>query len=255
LKRALHLYRVHLILTFSAVALFAVVYVLTDVADLLEYDGRSSVFNDTARGITGVLLLGHQLGYFNILPLYVVLLLWTPAVFALVRIHPGLAVATSVALYAAARLWGVNLPSWPEPGTWYFNPFAWQLLYTLGILLGIAFAGGRVPYSPTALRVSLATLVVSLLAVTEVFGQVPGFWDWLRHTVDVDKSNLGLVRLIHFLALAYLVSQLPLGACPNLGRAGGAAPRPPGTAGFRRGFLPERAGAGHHDAVGGKVLC
>jgi hypothetical protein len=41
----------------------------------------------------------------------------------------------------------------------------------------------------------------------------------------VDKSNLGLVRLIHFLALAYLLSQLPLGAALARTRAGGELQR------------------------------
>jgi hypothetical protein len=41
----------------------------------------------------------------------------------------------------------------------------------------------------------------------------------------VDKSNLGLVRLVHFLALAYLLSQLPLGAALAQTRAGGELQR------------------------------
>ncbi len=225
LKRALHLYRVHLILTFGAVAVFAIATVLSGITDLTEHGGRGSVFHDTARGVTGILLLGHQLGYFDILPLYVMLLLWAPVVFALVRLHPLLAVAASLSLYVAARLAGLNMPSWPEPGSWYFNPFAWQLLFTVGILTGIAWGHGTAPHSRPLFIGSALIVGLSAVIATDAFWLWPGLWESIRHSLDVDKSNLGLVRLIHFLALAYLLSQLPLGAALARTRAGGELQR------------------------------
>ena len=42
----------------------------------------------------------------------------------------------SVLLYLAARQSGWNLPSYPS-GVWYFNPFAWQLLFVLGAWLAL----------------------------------------------------------------------------------------------------------------------
>lgn len=211
LKRAATLYRVHILLTFSAIAVFAVGNVISELADLIEADGRNSVFNDTARGITGVFLLGHQLGYFNILPLYVVLLLWAPVALLLVSFNAGLALAVSVAIYVASR-YGLAFPSWPEPGTWFFNPFSWQLIFTLGILSGVACRGRSVPFSPLAMAASIGILAFGLIAVTNGFGLRPGLWDSARGVLDVDKSNLGLVRMLHFLALAYVLSQIPLGS-------------------------------------------
>jgi hypothetical protein len=211
LKRAAMLYRVHILLTFSAMAVFATANVIFELADLIEADGRGSVFNDTSRGITGVFLLGHQLGYFNILPLYVVLLLWAPVALLLVRVHAGLALVVAVAIYVASRN-GLALPSWPEPGTWYFNPFSWQLLFTLGILSGVLWREREVPFSPVAMAASGSVMVFAAVSVTDAFGLSPGLWDAVRAALDVDKSNLGLLRLFHFLAMAYVLSQLPLGA-------------------------------------------
>ncbi len=45
--------------------------------------------------------------------------------------RPDRALAVSLVLYFASRHFGWNLPSFPS-GVWYFNPFAWQLLFTLG---------------------------------------------------------------------------------------------------------------------------
>jgi hypothetical protein len=211
-KRAFYLYRIHLILTFSAIALFAIVNVLTDFGDILEIQGRGPVFHDTARGITGILVLGHQLGYFNILPLYVVLMLWAPMQMLLVRVNVAAALLASAGLYALTRLTGWALPSWPEPGTWFFNPFAWQFLFMLGLVAGVWWREARVPYHPLVFAASLCILFVSAVVVTDGFMLVPGLFDASRNVLDADKSNLGLVRLVHFLALGYLLSQVPIGA-------------------------------------------
>jgi hypothetical protein len=212
IKRAFHLYRVHVVLTLGAMGVFAVVAALTGIHDLTEQAGRGSIIHDTARGLTGVLLLTHQLGYFDILPLYVVLMLWAPVAFALIRRHPAWALAASVGIYVVARVFELNLPSWPEPGAWYFNPFAWQLLFTLGMLAGSVGQQGGVRYSRPLIVASVAVVGVSLVVSTDAALLWPGLWESVRHGLDVDKSNLGLVRLAHFLALAYLLSQIRLGA-------------------------------------------
>ena len=44
---------------------------------------------------------------------------------------PTLALALSVLLYALTWEFGWNLPAYPS-GHWFFNPFAWQLLFVFG---------------------------------------------------------------------------------------------------------------------------
>ncbi|WP_262299983.1 OpgC family protein [Microvirga sesbaniae] len=210
-RRSFELYRTHLVMTGIAIALFSVGYVLSDDVGLLEAHGRGAVFDDTARGVTGVLLLGHQLGYFNILPLYIALMLWAPVAMVLMRIHVVLAAVVSLSLYALARADVLALPSWPEPGRWFFNPFAWQLLFTLGIFTGALLSEKRVPYWRPAFLASIAILVASLVTMTNAFGLAPNLlWSAIVN-IDIIKSDLGLGRLIHFLALAYVVTQLRLG--------------------------------------------
>ncbi len=210
-RRSFELYRMHLIMTGAAVALFSVGYVISNDVGMLEAHGRGAVFDDTARGITGVLLLGHQLGYFNILPLYIALMLWAPVAMILMRIHVALAAIVSIGIYALARADVLAFPSWPEPGRWFFNPFAWQLLFTIGIFTGAFLSQKSVPYWRSMFLAAVAFLIASLVTMTDGFGLAPNLLWGAFVNLDIIKSDLGLGRLLHFLALAYVVTQLRLG--------------------------------------------
>ena len=99
LQRALKLYGVHIALTAAALAIFACAFWVSGVEDLIEAHGRSFVFDSPLTGVMGLAVLTHQLGYFNILPLYVVLMLWAPLALALAMRSCLFALASSVAIY------------------------------------------------------------------------------------------------------------------------------------------------------------
>jgi hypothetical protein len=208
LGRALRIYEVHIALTLAALAVFAGAYVVSAAPALIEADGRAFVFHSPLQGGLGVALLTQQLGYFNILPMYVMLMLWSPAVLAMTRINPLLALGAAVAIYAAARF-GLALPNWPEPGTWFFNPFAWQLIFTLGVIACVFWREAPPRFSPALYAVSLAGLIASAIIVTDGAGLASGLRDWSFAHLDVPKQNLGLGRLAHFLMLAYVISETP----------------------------------------------
>ena len=206
LKRALKLYGVHISLTLAALAVFGAGYWLSGVSDLIQAHGRSFVFGSPADGLLGLALLSHQLGYFNILPLYIVLMLWAPVVLALALRGPLLALVVSVGLYAAARAFDLNLPNWPEPGGWFFNPIAWQLIFTLGLVSAILWRDGLPRPTPWLVALSAVTVAGAALVVTDEGGLAPGLRDTATAHLDVAKQDLGLARLIHFAALAYLIA-------------------------------------------------
>jgi hypothetical protein len=146
------------------------------------------------------------LGYFNILPLYVVLMLWAPVALALALRGPLLALIVSVGLYGAARTFGLNLPNWPEPGGWFFNPIAWQLVFTLGLVSAVLWRDGFPRPAPWLLTLSAVTVAGAALIVTNEGGLAPGLRETATAHLDVAKQDLGLARLIHFVALAYLIA-------------------------------------------------
>lgn len=209
LGRALRIYGVHIALTLSAIVVFAAAYAICAAPSLIEADGRAFVFHSPLQGGLGVALLTQQLGYFNILPLYVVLMLWSPVVLAMARVSAPLTLAVSIAIYLAARFYGLALPNWPEPGTWFFNPFAWQLIFTIGVLSGVFWRRGPPPHSPALLVLSIAGLVFAAVVVTDAGGLASGLRDAVFARLDVPKQNLGLGRLAHFLMLAYLLAETP----------------------------------------------
>jgi len=205
--RAYHIYGVHVGLTCTAVAIAAIGYYFSGAPGLLETDGRSFIFHQPLQAALGVLLLTQQLGYFNILPLYVVLLLWAPVALAMARVSPWLALGVSLAVYGTARMVGLALPSWPEPGSWFLNPFAWQLIFTLGIVGRVLWRDRPILKSPILYWAAAAALIVAAFGVTDGFWGLPGIRDGLFAHLDLFKPDLGLVRLAHFVVLAYFVSQ------------------------------------------------
>ena len=209
LQRALKLYGVHIALTAAALAIFACAFWVSGVEDLIEAHGRSFVFDSPLTGVTGLAVLTHQLGYFNILPLYVVLMLWAPLALALAMRSCLFALASSVAIYAASRGFGLHLPNWPEPGGWFFNPFAWQLAFTIGLVSAVVWRDGPPRATTGLVALSVAMLVTAAMAATSGAGLAPGLRDAASAHLDVVKQDLGLARLAHFVALAYLIAITP----------------------------------------------
>ena len=209
LQRALKLYGLHIGLTLAAVVIFACAFWLSGVDTLIEAHGRSYLFDTPVAGFAGLVVLTHQLGYFNILPLYIVLMLWAPIALAVAMRDTRLALAVSVAIYMASRAFGMNFPNWPEPGAWFFNPMAWQLVFTIGLISAMVWRKGPPSAEPGLIAASLVVLAVTALVATNAGGAAPGLRDAAFTRLDLAKQDLGLARLTHFAALAYLVAVAP----------------------------------------------
>ncbi len=162
--------------------------------------------------ILRVLTLQFQPTFLDILPLYIVLLLVFPLILLALRRGLLVALIPSLALYAAARIWGLSPPGYPDDRAWTFNPLAWQLLFTIGAAFGHANACGTNLLPPRRWLLWLA-VAASLIGLTirgtwvlhELNNHIPGllyrtFW-------PVNKSSLPLLRLVNTLSLAYLVAR------------------------------------------------
>jgi hypothetical protein len=114
--------------------------------------------------------------------------------------------AASATLYAVARMLELNVPSWPLDGGWYFNPLAWQFIFAIGLFVGRRVKSGGIAYDRRLFALCLVAVAASGFVVTDGFGFVPGAWDDLREVLDHAKTDLGLVRLAHFLALSYVIA-------------------------------------------------
>jgi hypothetical protein len=139
--RALEIYAAQVLITMLAIAMLAASATAFDNPLLLQWHNAAAVFNDPVPAHIGLAILTHQLGYFDILPLYVVLMLMAP-LFALIdRQAPLWLLPLSLTLYAVVLAFRLTVPSWPVPGHWFFNPLAWQVVFVLGFVMAKGSAG------------------------------------------------------------------------------------------------------------------
>jgi hypothetical protein len=224
LRRAGQVYLVQIGLSLAAIALFGLALAVHG----RELQISGGFFQHPGAGLIGLVLLTYQFDYYNILSLYVVLLVMAAGFFLVLGRSALLAFALSAALYLACRA-GLTLPSWPQGiHTWFFDPFAWQFLFYLGVGAGVLRRRGPLPYRRSLIVAAGAYLVFSLLAVRGAFGPVHDIAAGVASHMETDKTILGWARLLHFLALAYVVSQVRLadfllrlpgsGAVAELGR-------------------------------------
>jgi hypothetical protein len=202
--RVVEVYRAQLVVTALAFAMIAAAALYFDNPLLLEWHGAGAFFGAPIPSIIGWVALTYQLGYFNILPLYVVLLAIAPILILLARVSRRGALAASFALYAACLIFEITLPTWPVEGSWHFNPLAWQFLLTLGF---VASEWSR--ETPSFGRWAWRLMPVGAVGV--LLGVIIYFTDWKPDPLGVpeprlvfimDKPFLSPLRLLHFLALA-----------------------------------------------------
>ena len=184
------------------------------------------------QGIVGLVTLTYVPNYFDILPMYIVVLAMVPAVMALARLGPPAALAGCVTLYLAQLAFDWDLPAeWWSDRPWFFDPFGWQLIF----FTGFAFGSGWLPEPPRRRALFWAALLFVLAMVPLNWQPLWSRWEWLDQFSLLfvplkDKTHFGILRYLHFLALAYLAlwrdQPLSPGARPAVGRhrrAGGSA--------------------------------
>ncbi|TDX27991.1 OpgC family protein [Rhodovulum visakhapatnamense] len=217
--RSWTLYIVHVLLSAWAIAIFAWGAMAFDVPDLLTKINLRQVFENTGEALIGIPLLTHQFGYVNILPAYSVLLLFAPLAILIGMRAPLLMVSISIAMWFVAGMWRIDLPNYPNPGGWFFNPLSWQIIFVLGLLTGIQMRRGE---RLVARRRWLFWAAAGFLGFVLVWAQVPALGERLNaimrqageaglpfHLVGFDKTYVSLPRMLHVLALFYVLSCLP----------------------------------------------
>jgi len=171
----------------------------------------SPLLADPERALLGLATLTWQPDYLDILPMYLVILTLVPAMMLGRCLHAALPFLIVAALYAAVWTTGLNLPGNPWNGAgWFLNPFAWQLIFFIGFFIGMKWL--RVPRLGNR-RLMLAAALFILLSVPLSFWGILEHWAPAQAARDLiiptsEKTDLHILRVLHFLALAYLVLSL-----------------------------------------------
>src|SRR5688572_21333271 len=93
--RALTIYVAQILIIAVAIGMLASAALLLRNPLILEWHNAAAVFQDPVPAHLGLVALTHHLGYFDILPLYVVLMLMAPAVAMIDRYLPWLLLPVS----------------------------------------------------------------------------------------------------------------------------------------------------------------
>jgi hypothetical protein len=208
--RVVAIYAAQILIISIAIAMLAASAKLLDNPLLLEWHNAAPVFYDPVNAHIGLIILTHHLGYFDILPLYVVLMSMALVIVPIHRYFPNALLPLSLALYFTALVFQLGLPSWPNRGLWFFNPLAWQLTFVLGFSMAREFGPGAfVRRHITAIRIIAAPIVLAAAAI--VWFDL--WWDYTkmpqpRLLFVVGKSFDTPLRVIQFLAWIAVFSML-----------------------------------------------
>ena len=206
LKRAWQIYIAHVFL--FVIYLAEISYVASSFNNPLfsEEMGVLDFLKNPDVTIFEALILKFKPVTMDVLPLYIDLLLWfAPMLWLLLR-APSFALAASAAVYALTWWFDWSIPAYPH-GNWVFNPFAWQLLFVFGAwcALGGAQRLARWINSPVIFGLAVAYLLFAFgIAMTWYFPRLGAFVpNFVSEAIyPIDKPNLDVLRILHFLSLA-----------------------------------------------------
>jgi hypothetical protein len=201
--RAIAIYFAQILISTFALAITAAGAIWLDAPPLLEWNNAAAAFQDPVPAHVGLALLTYQLGFFDILPLYVVLMFIAPLIAIIDHYARPALLPLSLAIYAAALALEYNLPTWPVEGRWFFNPFAWQLMFILGFVLGGPTRAGAwvKAHRGLARLIALPLLLIGAWATWTDFSPDPLEIPGLHLFFMFDKTFLTPARVLHLLAL------------------------------------------------------
>ncbi|MFE0753889.1 OpgC family protein [Inquilinus sp. NPDC058860] len=167
-------------------------------------------FADPMGLLPRLLTLTYVPNYFDILPMYLVILALMPAMILAERLHRALPFVLMAAIWGLTQAHLLDLPAEPwSDRPWFFDPFGWQLLFYLGFFL-MRRTLPAPGFSRTLIGLAIAFVLATVpFAHYRILEASPFFGGWAQALAPLtDKTHFGALRLLHFLALAYLAVQL-----------------------------------------------
>src|ERR1700686_5487971 len=160
LRRVWQIYVAHVFL--FTIFLAEISYVATSFENPLysEEMGIMDFLKQPDVTIVQALLLRFRPVNMDVLPLYIVLMLFLPLILWLTKWKADVALTLSAVLYALTWHFDWYLSAYPN-GYWAFNPLAWQLLFVFGAWCALGGARRMAPIlsSPITLWISFAYLL------------------------------------------------------------------------------------------------
>jgi hypothetical protein len=201
LRRSLEIYRAFLVTAGLMLLVSAVLSAFSIDGPNLATTDLDDLMTTPAAALRDILLLRRQPYLASVLPMYAFFALLVPMILPLARSKPWLLLAGSVALWAGAPVIDAYLPAAPDMH-WDFNPFAWQLMFVLGVLARCQPVYQRV--SAHRLGWTVSVLAFAVVVAAAYFKLV------IEHgpLASSMKQNLSYLRVVNFLSIAWLIANL-----------------------------------------------
>lgn len=204
--RCVQLYVCHLVLFLALASICALANNIFIEPDYIDRLNLHYFFDQTTEALLYLVTLRYLPNFFDILPLYIAVLPGLPVILQLSKYWPKLALALPVLIYLLQWQFGFHLSADPHSERpWFFNPFAWQLLF----FSGFAVASGWVNIQASRRLIGLSGTLI-LLAIPlgnfVTYQSLPVLQE-ARTLLEpfLEKTNLGPLRWLHFIALAILI--------------------------------------------------
>lgn len=209
-RRVWQLYVAHILLFVAFTAQIAWVSIARDAPALIEEMELLGLGQNPYRAILEAALLKFRPVNLDVLPLYIVLLAAFPWVLPVLVRWPWAVIAVSVALYVVTCRYNWSLPAYPDEKVWYFNPMAWQVVFHVGAACAVFGPGlSRLDRYRTPLTVLAVAFVLfaALIALSWQYNPLERLIPaWVGRIIyPIDKTNIDVLRFLHFLAIAWLV--------------------------------------------------
>ncbi|SIT45388.1 conserved membrane hypothetical protein [Paraburkholderia ribeironis] len=199
-RRSWEIYRAYLLTAMLMLVAGAVLALLHLNQPMVERTGWLPFAVQPLREAFDIAVLRQQPYLSSVLPMYAIFALCVPFAVPLAHRSALRALGVSVAMWVLARPLAALL-SIDGMADWAFNPFAWQLMFVLGILSRVQPISERFHASRTARWFTRAAVVAVLaFAILKLFvltQPLPGTL----------KQNLSVDRVINFVVIAWLAAQ------------------------------------------------
>jgi len=209
-RRVWQLYVAHILLFVAFTAQIVWVSIARDMPSLIEEMELMGLGDNPYQAILAAALLQFRPINLDVLPLYIVLLAAFPFALPALMRWPWAVILVSIGLYGVTSHFNWNLPGYPDDKVWFFNPMAWQVVFYSGAVLAVVAPRLALLDRWSRTVTALATfylLFAAFIALSWHYNSLERLIpDWFaRQIYPIDKTNLDILRFVHFLALAWIV--------------------------------------------------
>ncbi len=209
-RRVWQLYVAHILLFVAFIAQIAWISTKLDASALIEEMQLLGLGQDPFRAMLEAAFLKFRPVNLDVLPLYIVLLAVFPIVLPIVVRWPKAVLLTSITLYAATCHFDWNLAAYPGDKVWFFNPMAWQVVFYTGAVMAVM--APRLVWMdrwrwPVSVLAFVYLLFAAFIALSWHYNSLERLIPEIvaRQIYPIDKTNVDILRFLHFLAIAWFV--------------------------------------------------